>query len=284
MNQFIKGILCGIFFISLQVQSQNTQGVQIPKTLDRTECKPCMDAFRQKPKEVYFSIEKGEREALYFEINVPKWLKTLFKSSKDGLLIDMVSKDRYDCSLDKLKETNYGLRGTTTPFISGKRILSGLKKGEGNSYRVKIGVVPPNLRNKELEFNIYFIKDNFFCYYSRIYNLKSYDMKLLDPGMYLDSLTYASDFKKPIAEEGFKIKYKKLKFVIPFEKNKAEYSQEDIKPMYDSLQLTNFDIKKIKIKAYSSVEGTLERNVELQESRAKSIAEALQTFQKPTHK
>jgi len=56
---------------------------------------------------------------------------------------------------------------------------------------------------------------------------------------------------------------------------------EDIKPMYDSLQLTSFNIKKIDIKAYSSVEGSLERNLELQSQRAKSIVTALQQFQTP---
>jgi len=155
MNQLIKLFLCLVLFSTCQINSQNTQGVQIPKTLDKIECKPCMDAFQRKPKEVYFNIEKDDREALYFKITDTKWLKTLFASSKDGLLVDIVSRDRYDCSIQKLKETNYGLRGTTTPFISGKKILSSLKKEEGG-YRAKIGVVPVNLRKKELEFNLYF--------------------------------------------------------------------------------------------------------------------------------
>ena len=48
--------------------------------------------------------------------------------------------------------------------------------------------------------------------------------------------------------------------------------------------MTDFNIKTINIKAYSSVEGSLERNIELQEQRANSIVEALQSFQKPTIK
>lgn len=46
--------------------------------------------------------------------------------------------------------------------------------------------------------------------------------------------------------------------------------------------MTDFNIKTINIKAYSSVEGSLERNIELQEQRANSIVKALQSFQKPT--
>jgi hypothetical protein len=98
-------------------------------------------------------------------------------------------------------------------------------------------------------------------------------------GVYLDSLMYKD--KKIRSSDSFITKYKTLKFSIPFEKNKAEYSSEDIKPLYDSLRLTDFNIKKIQIKAYASIEGSLKRNLELQEKRANSIVKSLQTFQKP---
>ena len=80
------------------------------------------------------------------------------------------------------------------------------------------------------------------------------------------------------------IKNKTLKFKIPFERNKSNYSQADIKPIYDSLSLTDYNIKGINIKVYSSIEGIASRNEELQELRAKSIVAALQSFQKPTIK
>lgn len=284
MVQDIKLGLLGILLTLFQLQlgAQNTHGVQIPTTENKKNCKPCRDAFRRRPKEAKFEIRQGERYGLYFEISETKWLKTVFKNPEDGIMVDIVSKDIYDCSLETIKKPVYGLRGFTLPMVSGKKILSGLKKNDQGRYSVKLGVIPAKLRNKELEFNMYFINDNFFCYYHRVFNIEYSQFELLDPGMYLDKLTYASDFKKPINEEGFKTKYKKLKFVIPFEKNKSEYSQQDIKPLYDSLKLTRFDIKKINIKAYSSVEGSAARNTQLQESRAMSIAKALQAFQKPT--
>lgn len=52
--------------------------------------------------------------------------------------------------------------------------------------------------------------------------------------------------------------------------------------LYDSLNLTDFNIKTIRIKAYSSIEGSLDRNLELQNQRANSIVDALQSYQKPT--
>jgi len=143
--------------------------------------------------------------------------------------------------------------------------------------------LPAELLGKELEYNILFLGNKNLCNYYIIYNLKSYSFDLLDMGMYLDSISYGT---KKVAEvaEGFKIKYKTLKFKIPFQKNKSEYVSEDIKPLYDSLNLTDFNIKTINIKAYSSIEGSLERNVELQKQRANSIAKALQSYQTPVIK
>ena len=245
------------------------------------ECKACKDAFRQKPKEVRFAIKKDSQHKLFFEITHKEWLNILFKDATDGLLVDIVSKDKYNCSLTAIEPSKYGIKGTSLPPIYTKKIKAGLKKQPNGSYRINIGSIPDHLKNKELEFNIFFINDNNLCRYNRIYNLKSYALELLDMGMYLDSITYGSDMRTPTEVTGYKMKYKTLQFKIPFEKNKSEYSMEDIKPVYDSLNLTSFDIKKIKIKAYSSVEGTLERNLELQSQRAQSIANAMQQFQTP---
>ncbi len=267
------------------MMGQAVFGVQFPIENREQKCRQCMEAFRNKPKEVLFSIKRDDREGLYFEINSKEWAYQLFKDTKDGIMIDIVSKDRYDCATQKLEPSSYGIVGDIKKPIYAATLKKGLKKQPNGKYRVKVGVVPVPLRGKELEFNIYFINDNYFCRYNRFYDLKSYRLELLDMGMYLDSLTYQSEIKDfSQISEGFKLKYKTLKFTIPFEKNKATYATDDIKPVYDSLHLTDYTIKTIDIKAYASVEGSLKRNIALQEGRAASIVEALQEFQKPAIK
>jgi tetratricopeptide (TPR) repeat protein len=103
-------------------------------------------------------------------------------------------------------------------------------------------------------------------------------------GMYLNTLTYETKQIKPEGDDSDVILNKTLKFIVPFKKNKSIYSQTDIKPVYDSLRLTDFNIKSIKINAYASIEGISERNKELQQERAKGVLAALQSFQKPTIK
>lgn len=260
------------------LQSQNSLGFTFPATnAERNQkCSYFTNAFRQKPKEVGFGI-KREGNNLYFTTNNKKWFTALFKKSGDGIAIDVVSKSRYKCE-NELDASQ--IKGTVLPAVFAQKLLRGFKKVTGtNSFRTLVGSVPAALAKEELEFNILFLNNKALCRYQTTYNLDSYGWDLLDMGVYLDSLTYKD--KSINTSDKFITKYKTLKFVIPFQKNKYDYSSEDIKPLYDSLRLTDFNIKKINIKAYASIEGSLKRNIELQEKRANSIVKSLQTFQKP---
>lgn len=263
------------------INAQNTYDILFPGNDRDVKCKECLQIFSQAPKEVQFSI-KRERDNLYFEINDKKWFNILFGNSGDGLAIDIVLKDRYACKVENVEKTQ--IRGYLLKPVYSQKLRSGLKVHGDNSFRVHVGRVPEGFLNDEMEFNILFLSNKNLCQYYTIYDLESYPWELLDMGMYLDSLTYNPKQIQSSVKEGFIVNNKTLKFKIPFKKNKSNYSQSDIKPIYDSLRLTDFNIKAINIKAYSSIEGREDRNIELQELRANSIVAALQTFQKPTIK
>ncbi|GAA4235253.1 hypothetical protein GCM10022291_16630 [Postechiella marina] len=264
------------------INAQNTYDIVFPGSDRDVKCQQCLQIFRQTPKEVQFSI-KRERDNLYFETNDKKWFNILFANTGDGLAVDIVLKDRYACDVETVDRTQ--IRGYLLKPLYAQKLRSGLKPNGDNLYRVHVGRVPEGFINDELEYNILFLSNKNLCQYYTIYDLESYPWDLLDMGMYLDTLTYSpKEVKSSSFKEGFVMRNKTLKFKIPFEKNKSNYSQEDIKPIYDSLRLTDFNIKAINIKAYSSVEGREARNIELQELRANSIVAALQAFQKPTIK
>jgi hypothetical protein len=280
MNKYI--LLTIILLLSINLlKAQEKFGIEFPGADRDFICEKYNQIFNQKPKEVRFSIVK-EQNNLYFQINDKSYFDKLFQNEKDGIAIDVVAKDIYGC--DEIIIGNPQIKGELLAPVFKAKLKSGLKSEGENTYRVLVGRIPSALVNKELEFNILFLSNNNLCRYYWIYHLESYPWDLLDMGMYLDSLTYNPKEIKVTSDEGFLIKNKTLKFKIPFEKNKSEYSQADIKPIYDSLRLTDFNITAIKIKAYSSVEGSVQRNLELQKQRANSIVAALQTFQKPTIK
>ncbi|HMR15372.1 MAG TPA: hypothetical protein PKD13_02720 [Mariniflexile sp.] len=268
-----------IFHLTLTAQTK--YNIVFPGNDRDVVCQQCTQTFAQKPKEVQFSVVR-ENDNLYFQVNDKAWFNQLFKNPTDGIAVDVVSKERYGCL--EIRLGNPQIKGELLKPIYTTNLKSGLKPYANQLFRVFVGKIPNTLINKELESNILFLTNNNLCRYNTIYHLESYPWDLLDMGMYLDSLTYNPKKVKPIMDEGFVMKYKTLKFKIPFKKNKSEYSQQDIKPIYDSLRLTDYNIKTIKIKAYSSVEGSVERNLELQQQRANSIVAALQSFQKPTIK
>jgi len=278
-NKSLLFLLLVIFNVTVLV-SQNKFDITFPGN-DNQLCKRCTQTFNKKPKEVKFSIIKDKSNNLFFEVNDKKWFTQLFKNSGDGIAIDIVSKKRYACTITDIEEKQ--LKGHLLKPVYASALKRGIRPSGKNKFKVRVGVLPKSLANdNELEYNILFLNDKNLCRYQTLFNLDSYAWDLLDMGMYLESLTYKTKLDTSKEGEGYTLKHKKLKFIIPFEKNKSEYSQNDIKPLYDSLQLTDFTIKKIKIKAYASVEGNLERNIELQEQRANSIAKALQSFQKST--
>ncbi|PCE66399.1 hypothetical protein [Sediminicola luteus] len=242
------------------------------------QCHAFTQAFHNKAKEVNFSIAR-EGNALFFETNDKNWFSQLFQGKNDGIALDLVPRDRYACNYQAPPAQ---IKGLLLAPVYSKALKQGLRPAKENRYRVKVGTIPQTLANDDLEFNILFLNDKKLCLYYVIYNLPSYPWDLLDMGMYLDSLTY-SDRKIPGASDsGTVYKFKSLTFTVPFEKNKTNYAPADIKPLYDSLRLTDFNIKSIDIHAYASVEGSTARNAELQQGRAESIIAALQSFQKPT--
>ncbi len=271
-----------LFFLALSTNgfSQETFDIQFPQGERSIVCQRCFQAFAQKPKEVGFSIKMDRTNTLYFEVNDKKWFNLLFKNAGDGIAVDVVSKDRYGC-LEVLPELQQ-IRGELLKPVYAPELKKTLRPAENNKFRARVGRLPDSYKTKEVEFNILFLTDKNLCQYYTIFNLESYQWDLLDMGMYLDSITYKTKLSAKVKDDQYSLKQKTLTFTIPFEKNKSIYSQEDIKPLYDSLRLTDFNIKKIDIKAYASVEGNAERNLKLQQERASSIVKAMQAFQEPT--
>lgn len=270
-----------LFFSEIGFSQKGAYGIKLnqPYSSELENCNSCNNAFDRKIREVQFSI-KREGTALYYYVNDKDWFISIFRKPMDGMAIDVVAKERYDC---ETKVSDSQLRGKLLKPIYFNKLKEGIERAENGYFRIHLGEIPDNLIGKELEYNILFIGNRTLCRYQTIFNLQAYNWDLLDMGMYLDSVSYEN---KRIGQstQSFKMNNKTMRFVIPFQKNKSNYEAADIKPLYDSLNLNDFDIKAIDIKAYASVEGSAEHNEALQKQRANSIVAALQHYQKPTIK
>ncbi|MBN2484617.1 MAG: hypothetical protein JXB34_01455 [Bacteroidales bacterium] len=276
-----------LFTISLILLTVNSFGQQYfdiknPGNDYYKKCQDCLNLINNKPKEIQFGFQRDEFDNLYFVVTRKEWFDMMIKKGGDGIAIDIISKDRYDCAIDKI-DKNSPIKGDLQKPLYKKELEQNMLPSKYGEVAIKMGEVPKKYRGKDVEFNIIFLKNKYLCYYNSFFDLKTYRWDLLDMGFYFDTLTYKSAFDTSLTEqERYILQNKVLKFEIPFEKNKSEYSGADIKPLYDSLNLTDFNIKKITIRAYSSIEGNEERNNQLQQERAQSIVSALQSYQKPS--
>lgn len=274
-----------LFLVTLTITApklwgQHYYGLKNPEKQAAQKCRRCLQAFRKKPKEVQFKIEQDDKDNLYFVINNRSWFHEVFTRPNDGIAVDIVPRGRYDCN-QEVPPPNGMFRGALQRPVYAKKLLGGLHTTDGREYQTLVGKLPKEFKDVEVEFNIIFFNENYICRYFSLYKLKSYPLELLDMGLYLDTIVYEKELKEKLEDDNdFVMKYKEMNFKIPFEQDKSIYFPEDIKPLYDSLRLTNYTIKKIDLKAFSSVEGTLERNIQLQEERAQSIVKVLQSYQK----
>jgi len=267
-----------LYILLLGVSSsfaQNLYDIQVPTEKYSKKCTKCVETLNTLPNEVqyYLSVKNNN---IYLHFSHKEYFKKVFRNKHDGIAIDVVEKDTYNCNKSEVKFESF-LRGYLLEPIYLKDMK---KKMIPTKYGVLInlGQLPLKYKGKEIELNIIFLKKKYTCLYQISSNIESSRWDLVDMGFYLDEMTYVSDSVEK-AEEKYIIKNKTLEFTIPFEKNKSTYSEEDIKPLYDSLKLTDYNITGISIRAYSSVEGPLENNLRLQDQRARSIANALVSIQ-----
>lgn len=281
MTRFFSVLLC--ICAGLNAISQNLPyGIKAPDYDYLADCGEIRQRIQTLPKEVSFGIYRGPDEMLYFTLSHGQFIEHIFKSSNDGLILDVVAKKQYECDQDTDFSRDF-FRGKTVPVLFYKDIKKKMKVSPEGYLVVPVGEMPRVLRKEPVEFNIVFLQKNTYCHYHRTYNLERKPWDLLDMGMMMDSLVYQEDLGiQDSATTKEIIKGKQLKFTIPFERNKSEYSKADMKPLYDSLRLSDFDIKHITINAYASVEGSTEHNVALLEKRSAAIIGALQEYQTAT--
>jgi len=278
MNRIISSILLVFGFLIINpIFAQNKLRKATKNDLDG-KCKACVDIIKSIPIDVKWGVTV-ENGVIIFKITNPSYINKIF-SAVDGIAIDIVSRDQYTCGkINKEALLSNVRRGTlTAPALYSnfkEKIVINEKTGFATFNVVKL---PLEFTNKDYEMNLLFIKDGAVCYNNSFYGLEAAQWELLKMNLYMDTIwqiTAVEEKTKEVVED-----YQKgFKFVIPFEKNKFDYKPEDIKPLYDSLRLTDYQIFNIDIHAYSSIEGTTENNIKLQNRRAESIVNAMQSFQ-----
>lgn len=262
------------YYPEAQIRRSSTKGLKRPGIFSKRKCEKYEAVYNSLPADVRYGV-KVEDNVIYFYFPSKIHFKKIFKNNKDGVAIDIIHKNQYDCNSESNIKTTWASKGFLMPVLYKKDFEKRTSETETGALYIKYGELPPQFVDEDIELNLLIAQKKYVCEYLTFTNIEFHNWDILEMGLYADSLS-AED-----QEEKYKEIEKKMHFTIPFEKNKTTFADSDIKPLYDSLKLKDYNIKSLKIRAYSSIEGSAEINEELQRKRSESIIKALQTYQIP---
>lgn len=247
-------------------------GIKDPGKDKSEKCGEYLSTYKQLPSDVRYGI-KVEDGVLLFHIRGIEYFHLLFGKNSDGIAIDIINRSQYDCDgrLPNYSGINRGY--LMKPMFKDEMMKNSSMRGD--FIVINYGVVPSKFDLTKIEFNLIVVQKKYSCGYHTFSHLDYNNWGLIEMGLFRDSLSISdqNERRKEIS--------KTLTFTIPFRRNEVVFDAEDIKPVYDSLELTDYNIIKMDIRAYSSIEGTSESNIEIQNGRARSIVSALQHYQTP---
>ncbi len=272
----MKRLSISLFIISLTLSSLSAQNEPIYSIKDpgddkAKKCKEYFEAAGSLPPEVQYSISEY-KGIIYLLFNSKKHFYQIFDHKGDGFAIDIIKREQYRCGAPNEHAKSWANKGRLMPPIYKEAFESRSQMDRNGVFVIRYGQLPPDIDPKTVEYNLLIVQKNWLCDSRYFYKIDYDTWSLLESGLYRDSLSTETTMR-------FGQVNKTVNFTVPFEKDQMVFDQVSVKPIYDTLNLTDYYIKRITIEAFSSVEGPLDRNIKLQEGRAQSIVDALKSYQ-----
>lgn len=268
-------------FLFIGLFSQKEQGIKDPGRNRSSKCAECIDFLKDKPKEAQFRVDITPENEIYFEFTDRDWFLVFFRNKKDGIAIDLLTKDQFSCDSKENKFSAGSVsQGHMLPPLYRDELLEKVTERTDFGFKIKVGDIPPHLQGKEVETRMVLISGGYFCYSEFFYDIPTVRWEILKMGMLAEDLVYKDSLSSAFwAQDSSVLNRWHMRFVYHFDKAKYDYSATDLKPLYDSLNLTQYDITSIIIRSFSSVDGPADKNIMLQEKRAQNIIKVLQEYQ-----
>ncbi|MFA0960485.1 hypothetical protein AB9P05_01635 [Roseivirga sp. BDSF3-8] len=260
--------------VSLYAQNDDIYGLKNPNEEGNEACTAFKLARKALPPDLSYGIHIEDRKII-LAIRSKEAFEKLFDHKYDGIAVDVIERRQYPCDRENGRASAWAYNGYLMPPVYLKELEENAVVLNNNWYLLTYGELPSRYEVADIELNLLMVQKKYLCEYIQPINVESSQWSLLEMGMYRDSLPTENK------EGGHQLISKVLRFTVPFNQNQVSFEKEEIQPLYDSLDLTDYNIKEINVKAYASVEGSLEKNLELQRGRANSIISALQAYQKP---
>ncbi|MCB0410438.1 MAG: hypothetical protein KDD29_09480, partial [Flavobacteriales bacterium] len=206
---------------------------------------------------------------IYFYFHDLELFKSIMKNGNDGIALDVISRNQFSCETGNRLYPSKIHKGILLPPLSKSYLLGKNELKDDGQVEVSLGPIPDFVDTNNVEFTLLIIQEGCLCQ-TIVYNsLGGENLRSLNLDFIMDTLSVSNQADSIL---------NRLSFTVPFERGKSDYKMADIKPFLDSLSLNRYDLKKIEIIAYSSIEGREKENMELQKKRANSILKAIKEY------
>ncbi len=206
---------------------------------------------------------------IYFYFHDLELFKSIMKNGNDGIALDVISRNQFSCETGNRLYPSKIHKGILLPPLSKSYLFGKNELKDDGQVEVSLGPIPDFVDTNNVEFTLLIIQEGCLCQ-TIVYNsLGGENLRSLNLDFIMDTLSVSNQADSIL---------NRLSFTVPFERGKSDYKMADIKPFLDSLSLNRYDLKKIEIIAYSSIEGSEKENMELQKKRANSILKAIKEY------
>jgi uncharacterized protein YkwD len=195
-------------------------------------------------------------------------LKAFFNKPLDGVYLDVVLREQFVCANNNLLHGSDIYDGTMLKPVYFVDLYKRNKAVGPKNFFAFVGAIPKKFNTYKYAVNSGFIKDNVSCVYRWANIIPGENLKALP--------LYPKWIKLPnenIPADSFK---GELSFSIPFERGKTALTEEQQVKLISRLQIYKPFLKEVSIKTFSSVEGSTELNLKLQEQRAEALKTTIQ--------
>lgn len=206
----------------------------------------------------YISV-KGDSIFQYYQVE--NTIKQMLSGPKDGIALDLVYKNQFNCNAQHSLHPSSVFDGYMLPPVYSAELFK-RDQYKNSEFRSLVGIIPKNAPRNGLQVNTILIQNGRTCRYS-------YPVTI-EEGVLPDISIQPTWCKLEGALTSGKASFVK-EFEIPFEKNEKATSNFYFDKLEHLLKVFDGAIKKIEITSYSSVEGTKENNIELQNARSRFI-------------
>lgn len=207
-------------------------------------------------------------DSLYIQSEDLPALKRFFNKPTDAIYFDAVLRGQFVCANNNLLHGSEVYDGTMMPPVYFKDVFKRNQAFGSKNFFATLCAIPKKFDKYTHEINYGFIKENFSCTYVWPIFVPGENLKVLQlypKWMELDNEKIPVDTFKGV-----------LSFNFPFERGKTVLTEKQLQELNKKLQIYKPFIKEVSIKTFSSIEGSTEINLKLQQQRADMLKSEIQ--------